>query len=199
MKNKPIYSKFDKEYYTSDSYDDYFARFEEDGRDLVARLVKLIDPDPGWRFLDVGCGMGGIILSLRELGYEAWGTEVSDYCLKNSPSRNWMKFGSVDNIDYDNESFDVVICADVLCYLNRHEVVRAAKELTRVTKHYLYVESICLNSPNSSQEENPDSLRNNNNLLESGELKKIFGVNTVFLETLYSKEETKDFNGVFVK
>jgi SAM-dependent methyltransferase len=198
--NNTNFDRFNKNYYTTDGYNDYMIRFEEEGKDVIKRLIKIIEPDTGWCFLDVGCGMGGTILALRKLGYKAWGTEVSIFCLENSPARKWMRFGEASNIKYEDSSFEVVICSDVLCYLTKSELVEAAKELVRVTKHYLYVESICKGSPNGNQKGNPDNLRDDRNLLTASEIKRIFESNdTLFLEPIYSKKESKDFNGIFVK
>lgn len=194
------FDRFNKNYYTTDGYDDYLTRFEKEGQDIVQKLLKVIAPDPGWRFLDVGCGMGGIVLALRELGFEAWGTEVSTFCLESSPAKKWIKKGNTCKISYEDNSFNVVICVDVLCYLDKREAKQASKELVRVAKHYLYIESICKGSPNSNQRKNPDLLRNQKNLLTASEIKKIFEDNdTLFLEPLYPKEELQDFSGVFIK
>lgn len=194
------FDKFDRKYYTTDGYDDYLTRFEKEGQDTVQKLIKVIAPDPGWCFLDVGCGMGGTILALKKLGFEAWGTEVSKFCLEFSPAKKWIKMGNACEISYPDASFNVVICIDVLCYLNKREVMQASKELVRVAKHYLYIETICKGSPNSSQKKNLDLLRNKKNLLTANEIKKIFEDNdTLFLEPLYPKEELQDFNGVFIK
>lgn len=188
---------FDKVYYSTDGYDDYLLRYKKEGEDLIKKLLKVIEPDQNWKFLDVGCGMGGTILALKKRGFDAQGTEVSGFCLRNSPSKKWMKRGEATNISYEDNSFDVVICMDVLCYLNRKQIEKASKELIRVAKNYLYIETVCKGSPNSSQKENPDRLRKDNDLLTQGELKKIFEDNgVVFVESLY---KTKDFNGVFIK
>lgn len=194
------FDNFDETYYTTDGYDDYLTRFKEEGNDLVSRLIKVIEPDSSWYFLDVGCGMGGTILALRELKYKAWGIETSSFCLERSPAKNWMKAGNVCKLSYKDNSFNVVICMDVLCYLNKQKAIQASKELVRVAKHYLYIESVCKGSPNSNQRLNPDLLRKDRDLLTKNELKRMFENNdTLFLKPLYTKKESPDFNGVFVK
>lgn len=180
------FDNFDKAYYSTDGYDDYLLRYKKEGEDLIKKLLKVIEPNQNWKFLDVGCGMGGTILALRKRGLSAWGTEVSEFCLKNSEAKKWVKRGEVANIPHDDNSFDVVICIDVLCYLNGKQVKKAIKELVRVAKNYLYIETVCKGSPNSSQKENPDKLRKNKDLLTQEELKKMFEDNGVtFIENLY--------------
>lgn len=191
---------FDKTYYSTDGYDDYLVRFEEEGREMVSRLVDVVIPDPHWRFLDVGCGMGGAIIALRNLGYSAWGTEVSPFCLKHSPVKKWMKLASVTDLPFKENDYDVVMCMDVICYLNQNDAIQACRELVRVTKNYLYIESVCKGSPNNSQSLNPDLLRKDKEILSGEAIRRMFENNdTLFVEELYSKKESPDFNGVFVK
>jgi len=195
-----FFENFNQAYYTTDGYDDYLKRFIQEGQDCARRLIKVIEPDLGWCFLDVGCGMGGMVLAIRKLGFKAWGTEVSPFCLQSSPAKKWIRYGNACSLPYSDNSFDVVTCVDVLCYLNRKEVMQAAKELTRIAKHYLYIESICKDSPNSNQKLNPDPLRKDKYLLTASELRTLFEKSeTLFLEVLYNKEELGDFSGVFVK
>ncbi|MFC1790444.1 class I SAM-dependent methyltransferase [Patescibacteria group bacterium] len=193
-------ASFNKAYYSTDGYDDYLAKFRKEGQQTVLRLIKAIDPDPGWHFLDISCGMGGVILALRKLGFKSWGTEISPYCLKHSPAKKWIKSENVCQLSYEDSSFDVVICMDVFCYLNKEEALQASKELVRIAKHYLYIESVCRGSSNSSQRSNPDLLRKDEDLLTAGEIKRMFENNkTLFLKPLYPKNESQDFSGIFVK
>lgn len=194
-----FFRNFNKAYYTTDGYDDYLIRFKREGQNYALRLIDKLKPPP-WRFLDVGCGMGGLILALRKLNFEAWGTEVSLFCLKFSPVKKWMRFGDVCHLPFPSNSFEIVTCMDVLCYLNRKETKLAIGELTRVAKHYLYIETICRGSPNSNQRLNPDSLRKDKYLPTPTNITKLFKENKAFLlKPLYNKEENPDFSGIFVK
>lgn len=209
MKNKPEFLKnFNKTYYTTDAYDDYLERFEKQGLDYAERLEKILKPKKFWKFLDVGCGMGGIVLALRKLGYEALGTEVSSFCLKNSPAKKWIKFGNICSLPFTNKFFEVVITIDALCYLNKKELKKAIKELSRITRRFLYVETICKDSPNANQKLNPDPLRKRGVLLTEKELISIFEKeNFQLLGKLFKPEEKLilspnekiDFNYVFKK
>lgn len=201
MKSKLDYfKKFDTTYYTSDGYDDYLQRFERQGFDYVSRLVKILKPKKSWRFLDVGCGMGGIVLALRKLGYRVWGTEVSPFCLKNSPARKWIKFGEISNLPFPNSSFEVTLIIDIFYYLNKKEVRRAIKELARVTKRFLFIETICKDSPNSNQKTNSDLLRKDKFLLTPKEIIHLLDKEHFhLLSPLFNPVEKVDFNNIFVK
>jgi len=168
--------------------------------DYALRIVKELKPNLFWRFLDVGCGMGGIVSGLRKLGFKAWGTEVSSFCLRFSPAKKWIRFGDICNLPFADKSFEAVICIDVLYYLTKAESYQAIKELTRITKYYLYIETVCRGSPNSSQRFNPDPLRKDKDLLTVKEVTNLFATKqAVFLKPLFTKEEDIDFNGFFVK
>jgi len=201
MKNKPnFFEKFDEAYYTSDGYDDYLERFEREGLNSARRLIKKLKPKKTWRFLDVGCGMGGIVSALRKLGYKTWGTEVSKFCLENSPAKKWMRFGNICHLPFKKNYFDVVSTIDALCYLNKKEIKKAIEELARVTKRFLFLETICKGSSNSSQKKNPDSLRKDNYLLNQREIIRLLEKgNFCPLTFLFSPTEKVDFNFLFVK
>ncbi len=202
------FKKFDKLYYTTGGYDDNLERFEKQGFDYAERLIKAIKPKKTWEFLDIGCGMGGIILALRKLGYQAWGTEVSQFCLENSPARKWMKFGNICSLPFPDKSFEVVITIDALCYLNKKELKEAIKELSRITRRFLYIETICKDSPNAIQKINPDPLRKEGVLLTEKELISLFEkegfrpLGKLFKsgeKLILSPFEKVDFNYVFKK
>jgi SAM-dependent methyltransferase len=201
MKVSPTrFKNFNKSYYTTGSYEDYLQRFEEEGQDFASRIIKKLKPSPSWRFLDVGCGMGGVVLALRKLGFEAWGTEVSPYCLRHSPAKDWLIYADIRRLPFENNSFEIVSCADVLCYLTREETGGAIKELSRVTSNYVYLETICRGSPNNSQRLNPDSLREDRYLLTPESLRNLLVVNQLgFVESFFNPEEEIDFNGIFRK
>jgi len=199
--NKTIYFRnFDKTYYATGGYDDYLQRFQKQGLDYALRLVKILKPRKSWRFLDVGCGMGGIVLALRKLGFRAWGTEVSPFCLQNSPAKQLIKFGEIRNLCFSDNYFEVLLTIDVFCYLNKRETRLAIKELLRITKRFLYIETICKGSPNSSQKINPDLLRRDRSLLTRKEIIHLLKKEGFhLLGPLFNPEEKIDFNNVFVK
>lgn len=185
-----IFNNFDKAYYTSGAYENYLQRFQKEGEDYALRIVKALSSSSSWKFLDVGCGMGGIILGLRKLGFEAWGTEISPYCLKNSPAKKWIKSFPLTHLPFESHSFEVVICVDVFYYLTKKELKKVIKKLTRIAKNYLYIETICQDSPNAKQKYNPDPLRKQESVLEQKELKKLFADNKAFfLKPLFKKGE----------
>jgi len=201
MKSKLEYfKKFDKEYFSTGGYDDYLERFEAQGLDYAQRLIKTLKPKKSWKFLDVGCGMGGIVLALRKFGFEAWGIEPSQFCLKISPAKKWLKFGDILNLSFKDLSFDATLTIDVLCYLTKNGAKKAIKELSRVIKRFLYLETICQGSPNANQKINPDPLRKDRSLLKEKEIINLLEKENFYLfSSLFSSISARKMDGSFSK
>jgi len=71
------------------------------------------------RLLDIGCGTGNYVFRGRELGWDTYGIEVSkrnsDF-LSNELGLNVLN-GSIEEVNFDSEYFDVVILNHVLEHL----------------------------------------------------------------------------------
>jgi len=171
----PLQAKFDYDYYTTGAYDNYTERFRQEGLALAQRLAKTVKANPSWKVLDVGCGLGGVVLGFRDLGYEAWGTEISPYCLRHSPAKKWTTKADARRLPFPDQSFDLVVSIDVLYYLPKKEAKVAMAELARVSRKYFYLETIPRGSLESLQRVNPDRLRNPQYLMTRDEYKKILG------------------------
>lgn len=87
--------------------------------------------------LDVGCGEGFILEKLREkkIGKKLTGIDFSKRAIeigkKLHPCLS-LKHGDIYNIPFEADSFDLVICCEVLEHLEHPE--NALRELKRVTK-----------------------------------------------------------------
>jgi SAM-dependent methyltransferase len=101
---------------------------------LIAALVKQLDL-PVKRILDVGCGLGWYQRPLRKIFRSAsyTGTEFSEYLCK---TKGWIH-GSVVDLKLTGQ-FDLVICADVIQYLNNDDAKRAIRNLARWCRGALY-------------------------------------------------------------
>ncbi|MEM7097481.1 MAG: class I SAM-dependent methyltransferase [Pseudomonadota bacterium] len=85
--------------------------------------------------LDVGCGIGTILRCLKRHFPEAkmTGVEFSEYLCAQFGWHN----GSV--VDYHTTPADLVICSDVLGYLDNRACKDAINNLANLTKHALYL------------------------------------------------------------
>ncbi len=93
------------------------------------------------RVLDVGCGEGFGLKRVKanNIGYHHEGLDISQEAINLGKKLNpQIKFtlGSVYRLPYENNSFDLILCNEVLEHLMDPE--KALKEIARVgRKHYL--------------------------------------------------------------
>lgn len=139
-----IAKKFEKDYFDGDRKYGY-GGLEYDGRWLaVARdIIKFLDLQPGNRVLDVGCGKGFLVYDLmkEDKSLDVYGLDISEYAIKNSPVsiRLKLKQGTAEKLPYADKSFDCVLSINTLHNLPRDGVIRALKEIERVSRGKSYV------------------------------------------------------------
>jgi ubiquinone/menaquinone biosynthesis C-methylase UbiE len=100
--------------------------------ELITRYVKV----RGSKMLDCGCGAGGYVLALLELGADASGIEYSKFkvdqfhALKIEPER--VRAGDIEQLDFPDNVFDWVLLNEVLEHVPNDS--RALAEAFRVLK-----------------------------------------------------------------
>ena len=106
-------------------------------RKRLAELLNSYLParGDGLRLLDVGCGTGHHMASLRERGFEVAGIDGSEEMLLNARANNRdseIRKADVEAIPFADASFDFVICIEVLRYLPDQS--RCIRQMARVLK-----------------------------------------------------------------
>ena len=89
------------------------------------------------KILDAGCGTGGTIVYLRKNGYKnVFGIDSSKFAINYNKKRKIknVSLASIDKIPFKNNSFDAVICMDVL-YHKDVDPKSAVEEIFRVLKN----------------------------------------------------------------
>lgn len=121
---------------------DYYEQKELWDRDLSSQeierleIVKRIIPDDVISILDVGCGNGALSNFLDDK-YDILGIDQSTEALKFFKNRKLI--GSISSMTFEDKSFDLVICSDVLEHLDGDNFQLTVEELARVSKKYLLV------------------------------------------------------------
>jgi 2-polyprenyl-3-methyl-5-hydroxy-6-metoxy-1,4-benzoquinol methylase len=124
-------------------YEEYWIRPDrwgshsfEDADAVVEQVLKL----GGGTMLDVGCGMGLLVHLLRGRGIDARGLDVARCAVDEGNRRapGCFELGSILDIPHPDDSFDTVVCTDVLEHLVEPDVPRALSELYRVTRRSLF-------------------------------------------------------------
>ncbi len=91
------------------------------------------------KVLDIGCGGGFTCEFMAKKGASVSGIDISDVSIetaKNHAKESDLiidyRSGTAENLPYENDSFDVIICVDVLEHLD--DVAKAVAEVKRVLK-----------------------------------------------------------------
>ncbi len=102
-------------------------------------LIQTIKPLKIQTILDVGCGEGFTLAKLKDehIGKSLEGIEYLDRAIELGKQHNpdiKIKKGTIYNLPYKDNSFDLIICTEVLEHLE--DPGKALKELVRVTRKY---------------------------------------------------------------
>lgn len=165
---------FDKEYFNSGSYEDYKKETDRWVPKVARKINKIVGSDPV-KLLDVGCAHGYLIAELQnKFGHVVRGVDYSEYAVKNSEIsvRKKISRGDILCLPFKKNSFDAVICLDVINYLSEEEVPKAVQSLVNVSKKYIFFGAIFKYSWTASQKWNPDKFRKS--VLSKKEYSEIF-------------------------
>jgi 2-polyprenyl-3-methyl-5-hydroxy-6-metoxy-1,4-benzoquinol methylase len=151
--------KYDKSYFENEYWREDIPGYES------STGYSYNDPDHSRRFtlmadileelafnsiLDVGCGKGILVKKLTKRGYDVKGTEVSEYVIRNYLSElhsdRIINQASLRNLPFDNNSFDIVFCSDVLEHVPFFDVKQSISELVRVVNGII-VATINIDNP----------------------------------------------------
>jgi len=128
-------------FYPSDEIIRFFSRFIRKKKGINS-FDKTINKSN--RILDACCGIGGNIKFGTEMGFEMYGFDLSKNAL--AFSNEWLvrdlklvqksnlSVSSIDELSYENNYFDHVICSNALDSMQFKIAVDGISELYRVTK-----------------------------------------------------------------
>ncbi len=109
-------------------------------KNFYSQFISLIKPLKPESVLDAGCGEGFSLNKLREnnIGKKLEGIENSKTAIaisKKINSKLNIRLGSVYSLPYEDNSFDLVICTEVLEHLDNPE--KGLFQVMRVSKKYI--------------------------------------------------------------
>lgn len=105
-------------------------------RTIASQLKKYASRAEGNIILDAGCGTGGMFNLLSAYG-SVYGIDQSSLAVQYAKAKNIavaIKEASITNIPFSNNTFDIVICLDVLYHTLAGNDRRAMQEFERVLK-----------------------------------------------------------------
>lgn len=134
------------EAYFDGSRDTGYGGYRYDGRWVpIARdMVEHWGLKPGMRVLDVGCAKGFLVQDLMTVcpGLEVFGLDISEYAVQRcDPSLiGRLHVGDARHLPFPDDSFDAVICINVVHNFNREECIGAIREISRVARGKSYIQ-----------------------------------------------------------
>ncbi len=110
-------------------------------RSLEHLIRRLLDPQPGERALDIGCGTGNHLLLLNRMGLDVSGVDASPAMIAKAKERLGhrctLKTGWAEDLPFEDNSFDVALLINTLEYLD--DPVAALREAGRVTQRKIFL------------------------------------------------------------
>ena len=121
--------------YTPNS--NYYPRYNQSWINATLRLIKtFVNPSKLLKkpkVLDIGCGRGEILRDLSKSGYDCFGVDFDEECVKMSSAYAKVIHSDVTAMDeiFENDFFDIVVMVHILEHtINPSEVIEKAKSIT---------------------------------------------------------------------
>lgn len=151
---KKYFLKVNKDYGTKSWFENQFKNLDARGDrwghrwrgsqkfryDLYTKILKNILPTKKKiKILDIGCALGDFTKRVWQLNLEneIFGIDISENAI-NRISEEYpdMKFmvGSLPKLSFKENSFDLILCLEVLYYLNKEGRVESLKNIRKVLK-----------------------------------------------------------------
>jgi ubiquinone/menaquinone biosynthesis C-methylase UbiE len=109
-------------------------------------LLKPITVQNGGQLsvLDIGCALGDFTEKLWQLNPRGrlWGIDISENAIASVSARLpaiQFKVAALPDLDFANEFFDLVICAEVLYYLDQRDRQKSLNTIWRIMAHDGYM------------------------------------------------------------
>ena len=83
-------------------------------RDVVDTLASAYGSLDGAKVLDVGCGTGGLVRTLRTAGAQAFGVDSSPAAMQACAENGTPTLPSLERMLEDGETFDIVVAMEVI-------------------------------------------------------------------------------------
>jgi len=115
------------------------SRAIERSLDTVVRSV--LDPIPGERLLDIGCGDGTHLLMFNRIGLDVTGVDASADMVETARSRlghrSHLRVGVAEDLPFDDNEFDLAALIHTLEFLDNP--LPALREAGRVARRKVFV------------------------------------------------------------
>jgi len=136
--HRKIALKFEKEYFDGKRATGY-GGYYYDGRwiSIANKISQYYKLKKKSKILDIGCAKGFLVKDLLDLNknFDVYGIDVSKYAVSHCHPDviGRIHIGNATNLPFPDNSFDFVISINTLHNLSRRNVIKAIKEINRVS------------------------------------------------------------------
>lgn len=136
---------FDEEYFSPSRKSSFIYPYiwDVEGPKSLQEADNLIKTFSPRRVLDVGCGKGFLIKAFMTKGVYAEGCDISKWAIDNCEPEVKGKLKYCDIRDglsqYDDDSFDLLVCEQILEHIEIEFLPVVIQELFRVTSNWVHV------------------------------------------------------------
>ncbi len=138
-----ISRQYGYEYFDGDRMYGY-GGYKYDGRwvSVAKRIKKIYKLKKNAKILDIGCAKGFLVKDLIDLGFDAYGLDISEYAIKNSHKdvMGRIHLGNAKKLPFSDSTFDFVISLNTLHNLEKKDCKAALKEIVRVSKKKSFIQ-----------------------------------------------------------
>jgi len=110
-------------------------------RSIKTVIRSVLDPIPGERLLDIGCGDGNHLLMFNKLGLDVTGVDASVDMVEAARSRLGpraaIKLGMAEDLPFDDNEFDLAVFIHTLEFLDNP--LPALREAGRVARRKVFI------------------------------------------------------------
>lgn len=110
-------------------------------KSIEQMVLSLIDPAPGERVLDIGCGAGNHLLTLSKLGLDVSGLDASPYMInkagKRLGHRCTLRTGMAEDLPFEDNEFDFAVLINTLEFIDNP--LQALREAGRVANKKVFM------------------------------------------------------------
>tara|TARA_Y100001958_G_C21097915_1_gene448867 strand:+ start:261 stop:932 length:672 start_codon:yes stop_codon:yes gene_type:complete len=137
--------KFGKDFFDGDRDNGYggYHYNEKFWKNVIPDFIKYYNLKDGDRILDIGCGKGFMLFDFKKANpkFEIEGIDISNYAIDNCKPeiKKFLKVGDAKKLNYDDNSFDLVISITTIHNLDVNECKKSLQEIERVSKKHKFI------------------------------------------------------------
>lgn len=124
-------------------YDSWYQSPQGKAMDKLTEkmILEMLEPHPGERVLDIGCGTGNHLLFFNKLGLDLNGVDASSLMIQKARERLGkrcsLKKARAEDLPFDDNEFDIAVFINTLEFLD--DPLQALREAGRVTKRKVFI------------------------------------------------------------